>query len=373
LTLRILLIAATLTLITGYFDTTPLKWVEGASIYFAVALIALFTTSCDYLKSKQYLKLYDAIRDEEVSVVRGQYGLSQPVKVFNLVVGDIILIEAGMRIPADCVLLESMDLTLDESMYFEDRETVSFKNTSQGPDQHIAVNPDILLLARSLVLTGSGRAVVAAVGKQTRINGKMEQEELQQDETPTPLQERLEKMVSVLSKIGYICGFAIFFGMTLWLVCRIMFSEDAQMLSMDTLMKILRIFTITVAVSMVAVPEGLPLAISISMAFSIDVMKKDNLLVKKMEACESLGQIREICTGKTATLTENKMTVNRFYAAQRTIVADNSHSLESLNEGVAQIIKDCIIINNSSRIEMSDDAIYVPEGNGTEVAMLKFL
>ena len=78
---------------------------------------------------------------------------------------------------------------------------------------------------------------------------------------------------------------------------------------------------------MVAVPEGLPLAISISMAFSIDVMKKDNLLVKKMEACETLGQIREICTGKTATLTENNMTVNRFYAGQRTIVAENNHSL----------------------------------------------
>jgi magnesium-transporting ATPase (P-type) len=173
------LVAATLTLVTGFFDETPLKWVEGASIYFAVALIALFQASCDYLKSKQYLKLYDAIRDEEVSVVRGQYGLSQPVKVFNLVVGDIILIEAGMRIPADCVLLQSMDLTLDESMYFEDRATETVKICSQGPEQHIEANPDICLLARSLVLTGSGRAVVSAVGKMTRINGKMEQEELQ--------------------------------------------------------------------------------------------------------------------------------------------------------------------------------------------------
>jgi magnesium-transporting ATPase (P-type) len=120
-----------------------------------------------------------------------------------------------------------MDLTLDESMYFEDRETVSVKTTSQGPHHHIEVNPDILLLSRSLVLTGSGRAVVAAVGKQSRISGKMEQEELKQDETLTPLQERLTKMVSILSKFGYICGFAIFCGMTLFLVCRIMFSEDA--------------------------------------------------------------------------------------------------------------------------------------------------
>ena len=189
------------------------------------------------MKSKQYLKLFDAIRDEEVSVIRGQYGLSQPCKVFDLVVGDIILVEAGMRVPADCLLLEAMDITVDESVYFEDRETITTKTISRGPDDHRDRNPDILLLARSLVLTGSGRAVVCAVGKNTRISGKLEQEELTVDETPTPLQERLEKMVAMLSKFAYICGGAIFVGMTLWLVLRIMFSEDAQMLSMDTLHK----------------------------------------------------------------------------------------------------------------------------------------
>lgn len=92
-----------------------------------------------------------------------------------------------MRVPADCVILEAMDLTVDECMYFEDRQTIVNKTISKGPDHHKEENPDILLLTRSLVLTGSGRAVVCAVGKRTRISGKLEAEDLKIDETPTPL------------------------------------------------------------------------------------------------------------------------------------------------------------------------------------------
>jgi P-type E1-E2 ATPase len=104
----------------------------------------------------------------------------------------------------------------------------------------------------------------------------------------------------------------------------------------------------------VAVPEGLPLAVSIAMAFSVDVMKRDHLLVKKLEAPESLGYIREICTGKTATLTKNDMTVNRFYTHGRMIENHNQALVNSgLNENVVGIVKDCIILNCDSRVEMS--------------------
>jgi Ca2+-transporting ATPase len=95
-----------LTFITGIFSPKEYQWVEGVSIYFAVAIIALFTASCDLLKEKQFLKLHDEVRNQEVSVVRGQYGLSQPCKVSDLVVGDIILLETGMRVPADCVIVD---------------------------------------------------------------------------------------------------------------------------------------------------------------------------------------------------------------------------------------------------------------------------
>jgi P-type E1-E2 ATPase len=159
--------------------------VEGASIYFAVAFIALFTTSCDYLKEKQYLKLFDEIRNQEVSVVRGQYGLSQPCLVSDLVVGDIILVEAGMRIPADCILIDGMDVVADESLYNEGRPLSAPKTLSKGEEQH-RENPDCFLLANSLIRTGSGRAVVAAVGKHTRFASEFPTE-LMPDEDLTPL------------------------------------------------------------------------------------------------------------------------------------------------------------------------------------------
>lgn len=184
-TLRVLLVAATLTLLIGLVSSRENGWVEGASIYFAVAFIALFASSFELLKERQILKLHDEIRNEECNAVRGQYGLSQPCKVYNLVVGDIILIEAGMRIPADCVLLDGQDITVDEAIYNEDRELIAPKSVSKGEDNH-RENPDPFLLSRTLVLSGSGRAVVCAVGDNTRYALTFPKSELH-DEDLTPL------------------------------------------------------------------------------------------------------------------------------------------------------------------------------------------
>lgn len=153
-------------MIIGLFNEDNYKWVEGASIYFAVALIALFTSAADYMKNKQFIKLHDEIKNEETSVIRGQYGLSQPCKVFDIVVGDIILVEAGSRIPADCILIEGNDITVDEAYYNEKKETIVKKTLSTGAESH-RDNPDPFLLTKSLVMTGSGRALVCAVGKNT--------------------------------------------------------------------------------------------------------------------------------------------------------------------------------------------------------------
>jgi P-type E1-E2 ATPase len=114
---------------------------------------------------------------------------------------------------------------------------------------------------------------------------------------------------------GYTVGFTVFVSMSIFLGFKILFTES-QLLESATLVKFLDIFTIAVAVIIVAVPEGLPLSISIAMAFSVDTLKKDNLLIKQLDACESMGSVTEICTGKTATLTKNDMTVNSFYTAE---------------------------------------------------------
>lgn len=319
------------------------------------------------------MKLYEALNEQEIAVVRGQYGLSMTVGIDELVVGDVIQIETGMRIPADCILFEGQDVACDETIYNEGRPLINKKEVSRGNDHH-RDNPDPFLLANSLVISGQGKAVVCAVGKHTRYTHEFPVQEITEDDNLTPLQERLEKLAGYLGKWGYIAGFLIFVSMTLFLIFQVMFDSDTSLLSLDTLQRILRYFTIGISIVIVAVPEGLPLAITIAMAFSVDTMKRDNLLVKKMEAPENLGFTRDILTGKTATLTANDMTVNQFYIGEKTY----ENSGEALNSGRihptnVEILKDCIIMNCDARVEMSLDGFYKPEGNGTEVAMLKFL
>lgn len=130
-----------------------------------------------------------------------------------------------------------------------------------------------------------------------------------------------------------------------------------------------------VAIIIVAVPEGLPLSISIAMAFSIDILMKENLLIKQLDAAENMGSITEICTGKTATLTTNEMKVRAMYLGESFIQNRDKDTLSNsgIKQEVLKLLRDCIIYNTNAKIEMSDDAQYVPTGNGTEVGMLNLL
>lgn len=163
------------------------------------------------------MKLYEALNEQEIAVVRGQYGLSMTVGIDELVVGDVIQVETGMRIPADCILFEGQDVTCDETIYNEGRPLINKKEVSRGHDHH-RDNPDPFLLANSLVISGQGKAVVCAVGKHTRYAHEFPVQEITEDDNLTPLQERLEKLAGYLGKWGYIAGFLIFASMTLFLV-----------------------------------------------------------------------------------------------------------------------------------------------------------
>lgn len=182
-------------------------------------------------------------------------------------------------------------------------------------------------------------------------------------------------MAGQIGKYAYFAGIIIFLTQLLFLFVQIAIYEDKELLSGETLMRLLDFFTTALTIIIVAVPEGLPLAVSISLAFSIDTMKNDNLLVKNLEACETMGTVTNICTGKTATLTKNDMTVHSFYLTRRFINANQGFNLKKsdIPTSAIDILKDCIIYNCESRVEMNEDAKYVPVGNGTEVALLRFL
>lgn len=164
--------------------------------------------------------------------------------------------------------------------------------------------------------------------------------------------------------------------MIAFVVFKIIFGSE-DLLSNSTLQKLLRAFTTAVAVVIVSVPEGLPLAVSIAMAFSVDKMKDDKLLVKKMSACENLAFTNIICTGKTGTLTEGNMRVKQFFAGGQNYNFDQE-DLESVKDELRALLIDCIIMNNDAKIEMiyneeAKEGVYEPVGNSTEAAMLNFL
>jgi magnesium-transporting ATPase (P-type) len=317
--------------------------------------------------------LHDAIRNEEVNVIRGQYGLSMTQKVHDVVVGDVIIIEQGMRIPADCILFEGIDVTVDETIYHENRETIIKKSVGNGKNHR--ENPDPFLLSRSLVMSGKGKALVCCVGKHTQLARQPDLESFGKEEKLTPLQEKLERIAGQIGKYAYLAGFVIFATQVIFLLFLIMISEEKQLLQSDTLSKLLDFFTTALAIIIVAVPEGLPLAVSISMAFSIDTMKRDNLLVKNLEACETMGTVTDICTGKTATLTNNEMQVNAIYTAKLFSNVKENSTLDNIGlpRNIVDLVKDVIILNCDSRVEMSAEGYYVAVGNGIEVGMLKFL
>lgn len=165
-----------------------------------------------------------------------------------------------MRIPADCILIDGMDIKCDESMYRGGKKEV-VKKISETKEQHIRENPDPFLLTRSLVLSGSGRAVVCAVGKRTRWFFENPVEDLEDDNVDTPLTIKLKKLVEVITNYAQIAAFFIFSTMLIFLSLRIIFSGKTDLLSNETLKNLLRCFTTAVAVIIVSVPDGLKLAV----------------------------------------------------------------------------------------------------------------
>lgn len=204
---RILLslaIAAFLTIITGMVSNGPKwGWIEGVSIYIAIFIVVTLTSLNDWFKDKQFVKLQSLVKDEQIAVIRGKYGATQSVNIYKLVVGDIILLEQGARVPADCLLLEGQDITVDETMYYEDKK----KATSKDVPSEENPSADPFLLSNSLVATGSGIAVVLVVGKDSR---RGIHEEKLDTQSKTPLQTKLENLGGHFTKVGVYGAIAVF-------------------------------------------------------------------------------------------------------------------------------------------------------------------
>ena len=379
--------AATIYLLFSIFSTGSTAYIESLTIYAGLLFAALISAFCDWVKERQFLKLRDEINNQEVTVYRGAYGTCVSIPVRDLVVGDIVDVQQGDRVPADCILVEEMNITVDQGMYYPNQTNVAKEqSTYYGPDQQEVDNhkyhPDPFLFSDSKIMTGQGKAVVCCVGENTLLARNRKPKDLVMEEQHTFLEDKLEKTARQISKYALLATLLSVVTHSLFLICLILFSGDHSLFSNDTLLKLGKIVIIAVVIMIVAIPEGLPLAVSIAMALSINSLKKDEILVKNLESVQTCAMLHDICVGKTGTLTKGKLNVCKYQICDTLQSIENDREnypdffntrLEIQNE-LKDIIKEAIISNTDVRIETNDaECKYEPKGQALEVGLIQFL
>ncbi|SCU82419.1 LADA_0C05138g1_1 [Lachancea dasiensis] len=335
-TMILLSVAAVVSFALGLYETlgqppeydnegkkiTKVEWVEGVAIMIAVLVVILVGSANDYQKEQQFARLNAKKSDRSIVVLRG--GDEHLISIHDLLVGDVISLQTGEVVPADCVLVDG-SCACDESALTGETETIkkvpidaAFARYKQLTQDDAAVDiggrvkdqkvPDPMLISGSKLLSGLGRAVVTSVGVNS-VHGRTLMA-LKVEAESTPLQERLDGLANSISVYGSVAALILF----IVLFCRFLSNLPAgkklhHLTPAQKGSKFMSIFITAVTVIVVAVPEGLPLAVTLALAFATTRMTKDGNLVRVLRACETMGSATAVCSDKTGTLTENRMTV----------------------------------------------------------------
>lgn len=235
---------------------------------------------CDWIKERQFLRLRDEINNQTVTVYRGAYGTVTQIPVRDIVVGDIVHLNEGDRVPADCIILNEMKMKVDESLYFPHRVNPTSKEESQVwlskgklEDNH-KKHPDPFLFTDTKVMEGQGRAIVCCVGQNTVLARIRKPEDLVINEQQTDLEKKLERTSQQIAKYAIFATVISVVTHLIFNMACILFTSN-QLFSNATLLQLLEVGIYAVVLMIVAIPEGLPIAVSIAMALSINRLKKD--------------------------------------------------------------------------------------------------
>jgi Ca2+-transporting ATPase len=287
---QILMVAAVVSLAVGMYENPSTGYVEGVAILTACLIVSVVTATNDYQKETQFRELSDVNDDVDVLLIRD--GKHVHLSVTEIVTGDLVQIEAGDSIPCDGILVKADQLEIDESAL-----------TGEPMDIVKDLEYDPFVLSGCIATAGTAQFIAIAVGKDSQwgvIKAALEKEQDQ-----TPLQEKLDRMANLIGKFGIGAAVATFIAMmVIKLYVQPDYLDDVTVFS-----HALEAFIIGVTIVVVAVPEGLPLAVTISLAYSTKKMLADNNLIRHLQACETMGNATNICSDKTGTLTENRMTV----------------------------------------------------------------
>ena len=290
-------------------ESNNMEWLDGISIIIAIIVVVMVGSITNYKKEMKFHDLNNFENENtKYDVIRN--GITQELHTYDILVGDLIKIYSGDILPADILLIEGNNIKMDESSLTGESNSVK-KNSYQKCLEEINSGnkkpSSNILLCGTDVIEGNGTGIVLAIGEYSQkgiIRGTIDNA---QEDNKTPLEIKLNSIADLIGYFGLGSAIVTFIALIIQLI--IEYFKTAEMSFSEGLSKILRILILCVSIIVVAIPEGLPLAVTLSLAFSIKKLMDKNNLVRKMHACETMGGANYICTDKTGTLTENKMKV----------------------------------------------------------------
>nr|XP_016458324.1 PREDICTED: putative calcium-transporting ATPase 13, plasma membrane-type isoform X1 [Nicotiana tabacum] len=360
-TIIILLVCAVFSLGFGIKQHGPKEgWYDGGSIIVAVVLVLAVSSISNFKQSRQFMKLSDESKDIKVEVVRD--GRRQEVSIFEIVVGDVVCLKIGDQIAADGLFLDGHSLQVDESSMTGESDHVQI-NKTQNP----------FLVCGTKVMDGYGHMLVTSVGTNNAW-GQMMSNITDDKNEETPLQHRLNKLTKYIGSVGLLVAFLVL--LTLLIRYFTGHSEDdnghqefigSKTKAGDIMNSLVRIIAAAVTIIVVAIPEGLPLAVTLTLAYSMRRMMLDHAMVRKLSACETMGSATTICTDKTGTLTLNQMQVTEFCLGTDMIMTTSQIAPE-----VLELLQEAAGLNTTGEVYTTPSGPPEISGGPTEKAILSW-
>ena len=402
--LILLTAAAIISLAIGLYQTfdtprtgsnPPVEWVEGVAIIIAIVVIVLVGSVNDFQKERQFLRLNRKKQCREIIVIRS--GKTQRISVFDVLVGDVVHLEPGDVVPTDGIFIQGYNVQCDESLITGETDHIG-KHPADDVFQamqarHLYDTLDPFIFSGSKVAEGIGTYVVTATGINSSY-GKM-LGSLNEDPEFTPLQLRLDRLAKQIANIGVVLALVMFSIMFIKFAVQLRHSSDTPTQKGQLFLNVL-IIALTILV--IVVPEGLPLAVTLALAFATAKMVRDHNLVRRLKSCETMGNVTSICSDKTGTLTQNEMKVVIGTIGRRLLFTDRAGDVPiatehqdvekdisfhdflpirpsnlsgRLSKSVQNLLAHLIAIN-STAFEDGNDQKQLFVGSKTETALLTF-
>lgn len=395
--------AAAVSLAVGLYQTfgtvhdashPKIEWVEGVAIIIAILVVVIVGSLNDYQKERQFVKLNKKKEDRDVNVIRS--GKTREISVFDILVGDVVHLEPGDMIPVDGIFIEGHNVKCDESQTTGESDLIrktAADTVFAAIENHESLRKlDPFILSGAQVTEGVGSFLVTSTGVNSSYGKTLMS--LREDPEVTPLQSKLNTLAEYIAKLGGAAGLLLFIVLFIEFLVRLPNNPGTPTQKGQDFLKI---FIVTVTIIVVAVPEGLPLAVTLALAFATTRMLKENNLVRHLKACEVMGNATTICSDKTGTLTQNKMLVvagsvgtsSRFGGTVDTSPLDTAGKgkqtlpqeamenvparevVSSLSTDVKTLLSQSIIMN-STAFEGDVEGVQTFIGSKTETALLLF-